>query len=322
MKTSIKIIIGIVLVVALISVFFVYQNTGKTESIRLGYMTLWAEGAFPAEAMREAGIAERHDLNVSYVKVQYGPPLVEAALSNQVDVIFTGWVPAVNLMTKSDDWVIVGKLAYFPMSLMARNGYNVQSIEGLEGMKVGVGYGTGPYPLVIDSLQNAGLIPGKNVEVINLKAADMGVALKTSQVDAVSWAEPSLTLFKQQGLAYSIKDYNDLGFIVVNKQFLKEHPNEVKEFLEAFKESELYIAQNKEQVYTWFSQESQFDISLIKALSYTEPNFNAKTLQDVNLNISSEWIEATQKKIDFEYNQKIIEKVVNLTERIDLSYLE
>lgn len=321
MKVSTKLIIGIVLIAALVGLFL-YENNSDSESIRLGYMTLWAEGSFPAEAMREAGIAERHNLNVSYVKVQYGPPLVEAALSGQVDIIFTGWVPAVNLMSKSDDWVIVGKLAYFPMSLMARNGSNVHSVKDLEGMKVGVGYGTGPYPLVIDSLQNVGLIPGKNVEVINLKATDMGVALKTAQVNAVSWAEPSLTLFKQQGLAYSIEDYNDIGFIVVNKQFLKEHPNEVREFLEAFKESELYFAQNKEQVYKWFSEESQFDISLIKSLSYTEPNFNAKSIGDIDISISKEWIISTQKKIEFEYNQKIIEKNVNLTERIDLSYLK
>lgn len=316
------IIIGIILAVIISATYMIItSHKSNPANIRLGYMTLWAEGSFPAQALQNAQIAENNNLNITYDKFQYGPPLVEAAITGKEDVLFTGWVPAVTLMSKSDDWIIVGKLTYFPMSLMAREGSNITKVEDLKGKKIGVGYGSGPYPLVMLSLKEHGLTPGKDVEVINMKPADMGAALKTAQVDAVAWAEPSITLFKQQNLAYPIEDYNDIGFIVVSKSYAKAHPKEVKRFIAAFKESEFYVSQNKEQVFKWFSAESQYNITLVQSLITTEPNFDAKSLSDIDLSINQSWIDETQKKIDFEYGDKIIATPVNLSERIDLGYL-
>ncbi len=316
------ILVVIIAVILFMGIFyFINQNSPKSQDIRLGYMTSWAEGSFPVEALREGGIAEKNNLNITYDKFQYGPPLIEAAITGREDVLFTGWVPAITLMSKSDDWIIVSRFTYFPSALMARNGSNIFTVEELRGKKIGVPFGSGLHPLVFMSLEDRNLIPGKDVEVINLKPADMGIALKTAQVDAVAWAEPSVTLFQQQNLAYSIEDYNDIGFVVFSKSFAQTHPDEVKKFLKAFKESQFYVSQNKEQVFQWFSQESQYDISLVPALKYTEPNFNAKSLSDIDLSINSTWIEATQKKIDFEYENNIIVKRVNLSDKIDLSYL-
>jgi sulfonate transport system substrate-binding protein len=321
MKTKnivfILVFVGIIILIAL----YLFMNKPNQSDIRLGYMTFWAEGAFPAEALQNAGIAEKNNLNISYVKVQYGPPLVEAALAKQVDVIFTGWVPAVTLMSKSEDWVVVSKLAYFPMALMARNGTNISEVKDLKGKKLGIAYGSGPYPVVMLSLKNNGLTPGKDIEVINMKPADMGVALQSGRVDAIAAPEPQMTLFEQQGLAHSIENYKDIGFIVFSKQFAESHPEDVKQFLKAFKESELYVAQNKKQTYGWFSQESQYNITLLNSLTFTEPNFNAKELKDIDLSINQSWIDETQKKIDFEFNEKIIDKRVNISEKVDLKYL-
>jgi sulfonate transport system substrate-binding protein len=321
MKTKNIVFISVFVVVIVLIALYFFMNKPASSDIRLGYMTFWAEGAFPAEALQYAGIAEKNNLNISYVKVQYGPPLVEAALAKQVDVIFTGWVPAVTLMSKSDDWIAVSKLTYFPMALMARNGTNISEVKDLKGKKLGIAYGSGPYPIVMLSLKNNGLIPGKDIEVINMKPADMGVALQSSRVDAIAAPEPQMTLFEQQGLAYSIEDYNDIGFILFSKQFVEDHPEDVKKFLKAFKEAEFYVSQNKKQVYGWFSQESQYNISLLDSLTFTEPNFNAKNLNDIDLSVNQSWIDATQKKINFEFDEKIIDKMVNISEKVDLRYL-
>ncbi len=321
MKTS-KIVVSVIaMAIIIVGIYFFTTGSSNPSNIRVGYLTSWAEGSFPIEAMREAGIAEKNGLNLSYEKFQVGPPLVEAALSNKLDVFLTGWVPAINLMTKSEDWVIVAKLTYFPIALMARNGSGIQSVEELKGKKIGVPYGSGAYPVVLSSLINHGLTPGKNVEIINIKPADMGSALQATQVDAVAWVEPSITVLQQKGLAYPIENYEDIGFIVFSKFYVKEHPEDVRKFLKAFKESQLYVAQNKKQAFKWFSDESQYDISLIESLKITDNNFNAKTLSDVDMTINQSWIEATQKKIDWEFEQKIIDKDVNLASKIDLSYL-
>ncbi len=294
----------------------------KKNQLRLGYMPLWAEGTFPVVALREGKIAEKNNLDIQYIPSEYGSRLVEGALARKYDIIFAGWVPAINLMSKSDDWMIISKLAYFPMALMARHGSNIRTVKDLKGKRVGVSYGSGPYPLVISSLRKEGLVSGKNIELINMSPADMGDALKTSQIDAVSWVEPSLTLFKQHNLAYPIEEYSDISFIVVSKSYMAEHLEEVKKFLYAFKESNVYISKNKEQIYKWFSKDSLYDLSLVKNLKIIEPNFNAKTLSQVKLSIEPSWIAETQKKIDFEYDEKIINKKVHLSEKIDITLLD
>jgi NitT/TauT family transport system ATP-binding protein len=296
-------------------------NKKQKNKIRLGYMPLWAEGTFPVVAMKNGKIAENNGLDIQYIPSEYGSPLVEGALARKFDVIFTGWVPAVNLMSKSDEWVVVSKLAYFPMALMTRNGSNIKTVNGLRGKKVGVAYGSGPYPLVISSLNKSNLFSGKNIEVVDLSPSEMGSALKLGQIDAVSWTEPSITLFKEHQLANVIEEYEDIGFILFSKKFVKEYPEDVRKFLKAFKESQLYISQKMNLIFKWFSEESQYDISLVKSLKIIEPNFKVKSIKDVNLSISDSWIKKTQSKIDFEYEEKIIDKKVNLAEKIDLSYL-
>jgi len=334
MKKIIKNLWWIAIIVAILGFVFWQKSDKQAKSddlstkiekeapeLRVGYMTSWAEGAFAPKIMKEAGIAERNNLNIKYEKFQYGPPMVEAALAKKIDLFFVGWVPAVNLMTKSDDWMIIGKNSYFPIEVMAKEGSGISEIKDLKGKKLAIPYATGPYPVVINSLKKNGLEPGKDVEIINIKPTEMGAALKTSQVDAIAWGEPMSTLFEQQNLAYTFKDYDDISFILISKSFVEKNPEEVKKFMKAFQESQFYFSQNKKQAFEWFSQESQFDISLVEALGFNEPNFNAKSIDDIDLSIKDEWIEATQEKIDFEFSEKIIDKKINIKEKINQSYL-
>lgn len=316
MNKNVWFIISGIIVLVILGVSFFINSHVPEKNIRVGYMITWAEGSLPVQAMRNGGVAEGHNLNLSYVQFQYGPPLIEAALSKQVDVLFTGWVPAINLMTKSDDWLVVAKLNYFPMALMARNGYEIYSVKGLENKKIGVPYGSGLYPVVVMTLKENGLVPGKNVELVNMQPVDMAAALKSSRVDAVAWAEPSITILNKQNLTYNLVEYNDISFIVFSKSFVQENPEAVKNFLEMYKDSQLYISKNKQEVFKWFSEESQYDLKLINSLNFTDPNFNADSIEDISLEITPLWINLTQQKIDFEFNEKIIDKRINLSEKI------
>ncbi len=318
---KIIIIISIIIII-LVGLFSITSKDKDLEEIRLGYMPIWAEGSLPVQALRDANIAENNNLNISYAKFHYGPPLIEAALSKRIDVLFTGWVPAINLMTKSDDWVIIAKLNYFPAALMAREGTNLKEITDLENKKIGVPHGaSGLYPIVVMELKDNNLIHGKNVELINIQPADMSVSLSAKRVDAIAWAEPLITILEKQEIAYPLKEYTDIGFIVISKDYLERNPEKVTKFLNAFKESMLYVSKNKEETYNWFSKDSLYDIDLIESLRYSDPNFNAKNIQDIDLTINQYWIDITQEKIDFMYQEGIIDKRIILLEKINLEYI-
>ena len=320
MKTNTITKLGIILLITvgflIAAVHFQTGNEGQPAKLKVAWMTSWADAGFVAESLKRTDILEKNGSSAEMIEFTYGPPMVEAALAGEIDALFVGWVPAVHLMSKSDDWIVASRLVYFPMALMAREGTGIRNVSDLKGRKIGVPYATGPYPLVIDSLKKAGLDPNKDVELINLKPNDLGLALQAKQVDAVAWTEPSLTIFKQQGLAYSIQDYIDIGFVILSKPYAEKHPEEVQKFLKALKEAEFYVAQNKDEVFQWFSEDSRFDLSLVKSLKIVEPNFDANSITDIDLGVSQFWINSVQEKIDLEYEEKIISRKVNIQERI------
>ncbi len=81
-------------------------------------------------------------------------------------------------------------------------------------------------------------------------------------------------------------------------------------------EAQYYFANNKQEVFKWFSEDSKFDIELVESLKLIEDNFYATDINDVELKIPNKWIEETQRKIDFEYEEGIIDKRVILKEKI------
>ena len=296
------------------------QHEREVETMKVGWMTTWADGGLSAEVLKRTNVMELNGVNAEMVSFLYGPPMVEAGITGDLDVLFVGWVPAVSLMSKSDDWIIASRLIYFPMELLAREDSGIKTVKDLKGRKIAVPYATGPYPVVIDSLERAGLDPDKDVEIVNIKPADLIVALETGEVDAISWAEPVLTLAKQKG-AYPIEEYEDIAFVVVRKSYAENNPKQVEGFLKSLKWAQFYVAENEDKVMSWFAKDSNFDLELVKSLNIIEPNYDAKRIEDVNLTISDRWIEHTQGKIDFEYDQDIISRRIDLREKIDLRFL-
>ena len=323
-KNNTKILITIVALIIIIfiiaSVFSFTQD--ETRKVRVGYINSWAEGSFPAIVMEKTSILENNSIVVDFISFQTGIPVIESALSNNIDVAFVGRVPGTSLVSRSDDWFFAGRLASFPIELMARTGTGINSINDLRGKKIGVPFATGPYALIVNALEENGINHEKDVTLVNLKPGDMALALQLGEVDAVSWGEPVLTVLEQKGLAYSLEVYDELGVIVMSKSFAEKNPEMARNFLKAFEESLFYISENKVQVFEWFSDSSQIDTEILNGIDFTEPNYSAKSIGDVNLIISGYWIAEAQKRTDLEVALGIYSKTISVEEKTDLSYLK
>jgi len=318
---------GFVILIIIGIIFTLFQFAfDKTDDVgfkvKVGWMTTWAEPGFLAEALKRTSIFSDNNVNGEMVSFLYGPPMVEAAIAGELNSLFVGAVPTINLMSNSDDWVIVARLLYFKEGLMAREGSGIKSIEDLKGKKLGVPYGTGLHPPVIRALKEAGLNPKTDLQLINLKPSDHATALQVKDVDAVAWAEPSITLFEMNQIAYLIKEFEDIGFVSVRKSYAEKYPEEIKRFIKSIKSANYYVAANKDLVFKWFSEDSNFDLNLVKNLKIIEPNFDVKRIEEVDLMINPFWVGEVQKKIDFMFEEGLISRRFNLTDRIDLRYLE
>lgn len=315
------ILFAIISVIALlIFTSFYLFSSNDSDVLRVGYINTWAESSLPIEVMKNTQIVEENDIDVEFFSFPSGAPITEAALSNSLDVGFVGRVPALKLLSESEDWFIAARLAYFPIEILAKTDSRIDSLADLKGKRIGVPFATGPYALIIKILEEEGLDPEKDVTLVNIKPQDMGIALQTNQVDAISWGEPLLSTLKQKNLAYTIEEIEEVGFVIISKSYAKESPEELRRFLESYQESFLYISENRETVFVWFSEDSQYDLNIIESLKFIEPNYGARSIEDIDVEISNEWFVRSQERADLEYELGIYDKNVDVRKGIDFSF--
>ena len=223
-KSKRLMVIGVVLIAIAIIVIgffslskqplFTLSNDTNVQ-IQVGWMNSFAESAIPAVTLKNTNFAKDKGLNLQYTAFQYGPPLVEASIAGNIDVLFTGIMPAMSLLSKSDDWVIVGRLGYFQNAILIRSDLNINSISDLKGKKIALPVGTGPHAPGMKLLLDNNLDPKKDVTVLNIKPTDYGVAFASKQIDAAAWCEPLITLFKKQNIAYPLIKFNDILILII-----------------------------------------------------------------------------------------------------------
>jgi ABC-type nitrate/sulfonate/bicarbonate transport system substrate-binding protein len=331
-----KIVVGIIAALLLIGAIFVFVAPNTTglfgvssalsntddSTIRIGWLSSFAESAYVVEPLKNNNILSNNSVKAEYLAFATGPAVNEAAMSGKIDAIFVGWIPAASLLSHSDDWFIASKLGDFHVGLIVRNDLNLNSISDLKGKKIGVPFGSGPYLLILNELYKNGLDSKKDVTLVNIKPADLPLALETKQVDVVSWAEPTASLLtdvKKSG--YNLKNLKSTAVVIVSKNYASAHPKELQELLLSVKEATLYFAQNKEQVFEWFSKDAQFDLNTLKIMKRVDPVYSASTLADVNLVLPVKDISEIQSQADLGYETGFFPQKIDFNKAIDLSYL-
>src|SRR5262245_50571137 len=72
-------------------------NSGPTP-IRIGWQTAWVPQAQLAMVLKNTKFLESNGLRGEFKSFSYGGPLSEAALADQIDVLFAADQPAINLI--------------------------------------------------------------------------------------------------------------------------------------------------------------------------------------------------------------------------------
>ena len=292
------------------------------QPLKAGWMVSWYDPGLLAEALKNTDILQKNNASAEMVSFSYGPPIVEAALSNRLDATFLGIVPSAVLLSKSNGWLVVARMIKFQEVIMVRNDSGIFTVADLKGKKIGVPFAAGPHPPVVKALEEAGLSPGKDVELINMKPADLPLALETKQVDAVAWSNTVKIAVEEKGFGRQIASFDDWGVIMVSKKYAQEHPEQVRNFLKAVKEANLFVAQNKKQAFEWYAKDSSFALQYVESLPLTEPNYSAKSIDEVDLSLPASLLAELQDTIDYMQKIGIIDKRFDIASMVDQSYLE
>jgi NitT/TauT family transport system substrate-binding protein len=248
-------------------------GSGQVIRIAIGTQDKVINTAVGGATVRELELLEKHlPRDGEYEGVRYdiqwssytsGPPITNAMLANQLDIGLMGDFPAViNLIkfaqeAQDSDSIFIGTLAYSPNgagnAVMVPKDSDVTSLADLKGQTVSVPFGSAAHGMLLKALENAGLDPETDVNLISQAPEVGGSSLRTGQIDAHANFVPFGELFPFRGFAKKIFDGAQTGVptlhgITVRSSFAEEHPEIVVAYLKAVLEANQMFQEDPEGI--------------------------------------------------------------------------
>jgi sulfonate transport system substrate-binding protein len=165
---------------------------------------------------------------VEFSTFQFGPPLVEAAGADKIDLAWVGSTPPIFGAAAKSDFKIIAAVKERDSqenSIIVPKGSDIQTIQDLKGKKIAVPKGSSAHGLLLNALKRAGLSSG-DVETAFLPPADAVTAFKAGSVDALTIWDPftiqAIDEFGGRAITGGEPDEGGFGFEIASSKALDD----------------------------------------------------------------------------------------------------
>jgi len=204
---------------------------GGLKEVRLGWQKA---GIFPAVKQRGTleAVFKPLGIEVKWVEFQFGPPLLEALNTGNIDYGYVGDSPPIFAQAASANLLYVAAL---PLSgrnegIVVPTGSPLKTLADLKGKKIGVGKASSAHNTAIAALEKAGLA-FSDVTLVYLPPADALAAFQRGAIDAWSIWDPFLAraeiALKARVLAFAGNVHKTSAFYIANRDFTSKNPDTV-----------------------------------------------------------------------------------------------
>jgi len=155
------------------------------------------------ELAKLTGAFDDAPYKVKFARFDYGPPLVQAAASGDIDLGSVGDVPPITGAAKQFGFKIIAvqrgaDATKAPENIIVPKDSPIQTLADLKGKRIAVPQGSSAHGLALLALKSVGLTP-KDAEFVYLSPAAGGTAFNTGKVDAWSIWNPQSALAVKDG---------------------------------------------------------------------------------------------------------------------------
>ncbi|WIV21061.1 aliphatic sulfonate ABC transporter substrate-binding protein [Paenibacillus polygoni] len=300
------------------------QNSGaggsKDSVVRIGVQ---GSGGLFGKAREEQWFEKefaKHGVTVEWAEFQSGPPMTEAMASNRLDFAGLGNMPIIAAQAADISFKVISQ------TLEGKNNVAIivpadspaQSISDLKGKKVAVTKGSNAFNFLYRGLDAEG-ISASDVEVIQLQPDETQPAFESGSVDAWATWDPYITLNTLTGKAKILTDGEKLGilspsFNIVRKEFADKNPDLVTLYLKVLNDALTWENEHKDEAIQRYADERGIPVDVIQG--------TFDRARQINIPASDAIIEEQQKTADFQYEQKIIRKKIEVKSVFDNQYIE
>lgn len=306
------------------------QNNASLQLIRVGWQPPLATQGQMTEVLKNTDILKNNGLSANFTGFSFGGPQIEAAMAGQLDAIFIGDQPALNLIAKSGNWKIVSRLFYTRTALLVPIGSSINSAQDLKGKSIAMSFGSVAHKESMLKEKEAGLDPNADVKNVNMDALEISNLVQKDStngswgdIDAVAIWEPSVTIFESKNLARVIASDKTFGVMAMPDDFINKNPVATKKFIKSVAEAYAYFAKNKSQANQWYIDDAKLTISQgdLDKISALEPNASAKNNSEINLVLTDDNLKSLQNSIDWAVENKLMKASFEIGKYVDLRYL-
>ena len=225
------------------------ESKSESNVLRLGTQP----GAILDNVARANGYYDEEGLEVEAQIFSYGPPIIEALTSGDLDVGFMGDQPAFSGISNGLEIEIISTTSASNKrhGLIARDDSGIETLADLKGKTVSVPVGSNAQPLLYIYLDSVGLTDS-DVEVVNLGVVDAETSIIAGDIDAAVVYEPHFrsVATKETGVhvvtdAEGYKDYVSIS--VSRKAYGQEHPEELAKLLRAWDKAAKWSIENPQE---------------------------------------------------------------------------
>lgn len=166
--------------------------------------TIGDNGGDGSQALAKiTGVFDNAGYQVKFARFAYGPPLIQAAASGDIDLGPVGDVPPITGAAKTYGFKIVAvqrslRPTQAQENIIVPKGSPLQTLADLKGKRIAVPQGSSAHGLVLNALKSVGLTP-KDVQLVFLPPADGATAFATGKVDAWSIWNPQSSIAVEHG---------------------------------------------------------------------------------------------------------------------------
>ncbi|HUH59068.1 MAG TPA: ABC transporter substrate-binding protein [Candidimonas sp.] len=204
-------------------------------------------GHYPAYLASKNGGFKKEGIDLKWESFGTSSSRMSALMAGNIDIAGTGAVSAIALMARgARQFYVIGVPENFGRveGLFVRTGIN--TIQDLKGKTIGTTFASSAHMLVLDLLATNGLVPDKDINIVNVSAPELPAAIKSGQIDAcATWTpyfnnisamadmklladDTAFSLFKEFGVTPGP------DVLVVRKSFADKNPQAVKQFAKAY----------------------------------------------------------------------------------------
>jgi len=303
-------------------------NAGGLDKLRIGWQTTWATQGQLSQILQKTDILESEGIEGEFVGFAYGGPLNTGALAGSVDVVFTADQPALTLLSKTDDFEIIGRLMYNSGALMVHPESGYEDIGDLEGQKVAVPFVAAVHRVLIGLEKDAGLVPDQDITNVNLgineiiSTAESGKDSGWGDIGAMMVWDPTPFILEEKGLSKTIARGDIVAVVLMSKEKTKD-PEVPRRFMRAFKKAYYYYAVNSDQANTWFADSAmiEYDPSILDKASAFEPNVGVEVFDDVRVQLNEGDLDTLKTVSAFMVSQELIEEDIDIDSVVNQEYV-